>query len=44
MDTIIASIADITSKMGSINTGIAGILSALVAIALLMLIFSRIGK
>ena len=43
MDTIILAITDFADKMGTVQSGITGILGALLAIALLMLLFSRFG-
>jgi len=44
MESIILSITDFTKDLGSVAGGMKGIYAALVALALLGLLFSRIGK
>lgn len=44
MDGIISTITNFTADLGSVSSGMKGIFAALVALALLGLLFSRIGK
>lgn len=44
MQVIIEKITEFTGQLGSVTGGITGIFAALVALALLSLLFSRIGK
>lgn len=44
MEGIVTAIADFTAKIASVTSGMTGIYAALVALALLGILFSRIGK